>query len=310
MLNKIFVIIMSAVLFQACVNTDYILDPEIEQKLGKINIQSSKQALKINESLQLSAELLDESNNLVENVSVSWRSSDNSIILIDEEGFAEAKKQGQVWIFAMAEGFKKDSTILSVVEDANKLASITISPSATQFEVGQTIQFSAAGKTVDGTNIQVTSFQWSSSDPSTVSIDNSGLATAEKPGNVQIYASAEGIQSNSVAISVGGQTKTGTFMPRPGSSYRVSGSAELLSQGNSLVLNFGSDFTTSNGPDLRVYLSPGERIGSGSIELGKLKSTSGEQTYGVPSGHSLDNFNYVIIHCVPFNVSFGQAFIQ
>jgi hypothetical protein len=74
---------------------------------------------------------------------------------------------------------------------------------------------------------------------------------------------------------------------------------------------------TSNGPDLRVWLSDQPvrtgRAGWGVfddgawVELGKLKGNRGDQTYVIPAGTDLDQFESVAIWCKRFSVSFGAA---
>ena len=73
----------------------------------------------------------------------------------------------------------------------------------------------------------------------------------------------------------------------------------------------------TNGPDLRVYLSPHPNPGSsgdvtqeGSIELGKLKGNIGDQNYPIPEGVDPSGFNSVIIYCKPFRVIFSVASLK
>jgi hypothetical protein len=65
-----------------------------------------------------------------------------------------------------------------------------------------------------------------------------------------------------------------------------------------------SNFSSNNGPDLRVYLSTNGSASS-FINLGKLKATSGSQTYDIPGNPSLSNYKYVVIWCAQFAVYFG-----
>ncbi len=102
--------------------------------------------------------------------------------------------------------------------------------------------------------------------------------------------------------------RTGTFTANPSTDYTVTGSAVLEKQPDgSLELRLGSDFVSSNGPRLEVYLSSSNAVNSGSISLGRLKQTSGVQTYRAPGGVQLTTYDWVIIHCVSFDVSFGYA---
>jgi len=310
MKKKVLVFLTFGLFLQSCINTDFINDPITEPEEGQLQILSPGQSLLINESIQLGAVAYNNAEQIVNDVDFMWSSSNNEIISIDQDGVIQAKQKGQILIFVKATGFKTDSTIISVVDNGQQLASINISPNNVTLNKDQTIQFTAQGLTNEGNLLTGINFQWVSSDPSIVAIDNAGLATAQIPGSVEIYATAENLKSPNSIISVNGQKKTGVFSARPGSSYNVSGSVELIENEGALLLVFGDNFQTSNGPDLRIYISPTEKIGSGSIELGKLKSTSGTQSYNVPAESELKDFNYVIIHCVPFNVSFGQAFIM
>ena len=75
-----------------------------------------------------------------------------------------------------------------------------------------------------------------------------------------------------------------------------------------------TDFTTSNGPDVRVYLVAAPDAGddetvkqAGFVELGKLKGTDGNQNYAVPSDLDLGKYRAVTIWCRRFSVNFGTA---
>jgi hypothetical protein len=77
------------------------------------------------------------------------------------------------------------------------------------------------------------------------------------------------------------------------------------------------DLDTSDGPDLRVWLSDqpvkpgtaGWRVFDDGhwVELGKLKGNKGNQVYDVPDGTDLGTLRSVTIWCKRFAVSFGAA---
>jgi Electron transfer DM13 len=74
---------------------------------------------------------------------------------------------------------------------------------------------------------------------------------------------------------------------------------------------------TSNGPDLRVWLSDqpvrtgvdGWRVFDDGrwVELGRLKGNQGDQRYAIPAGTDLAELDSVAIWCKRFSVSFGAA---
>ncbi len=65
-------------------------------------------------------------------------------------------------------------------------------------------------------------------------------------------------------------------------------------------------FSTSNGPDLKVYLSK-ETDPVNFVNLGSLKSTSGNQLYGIPASVIITDYKYALIHCQQYNHLFGFA---
>ncbi|GAA4689100.1 DM13 domain-containing protein [Phytohabitans rumicis] len=77
------------------------------------------------------------------------------------------------------------------------------------------------------------------------------------------------------------------------------------------------DLDTSNGPDLRVWLSDqpvkkgtaGWRVFDDGewLELGRLKGNKGDQAYAIPAGTDLERLGSVAIWCKRFSVSFGAA---
>ncbi len=75
-----------------------------------------------------------------------------------------------------------------------------------------------------------------------------------------------------------------------------------------------TEFATSNGPDVRVYLvavgdaSDNESVTkAGFVELGKLKGNEGDQNYDVPTDLDLTKYRAVTIWCRRFGVNFATA---
>jgi hypothetical protein len=82
---------------------------------------------------------------------------------------------------------------------------------------------------------------------------------------------------------------------------------ELATGGDRLVL----DLETSPGPDLRVYLVPGDGRDVGDHrDLGALKGNKGRQQYELPAGTDTARYRTVVIWCRAFSVSFGRAVLE
>ncbi|GAA3079174.1 DM13 domain-containing protein [Streptosporangium carneum] len=99
--------------------------------------------------------------------------------------------------------------------------------------------------------------------------------------------------------------------------HTTTGKAVLLRLADgSRVLRI-EDLATSDGPDLRVWLSdqPVRKGNAGwfnlddgrHLELGALKGNKGDANYAVPAGADLTGLNSVTIWCRRFSVSFGAA---
>jgi hypothetical protein len=115
--------------------------------------------------------------------------------------------------------------------------------------------------------------------------------------------------------STGASMPTGLVSGRFNSvAHETRGSATIYQlDGGKRVLRL-TEFSTSNGPDVRVYLiaAPDARDDetvrrAGHVELGKLKGTNGDQNYDVPDGLDLDKYRAVTIWCKRFSVNFGTA---
>ena len=75
-----------------------------------------------------------------------------------------------------------------------------------------------------------------------------------------------------------------------------------------------TDFATSNGPDVHVYLVAADDAKdndavskAGYIDVGSLKGNIGDQNYDLPANADLTKYRAVTIWCKRFSVNFGTA---
>lgn len=92
--------------------------------------------------------------------------------------------------------------------------------------------------------------------------------------------------------------------------HDTSGYASLLADGTRRFIRF-EQFSTSNGPDLNVFLVKGSRgdVGDG-IDLGNLKGNIGDQNYEIGADVDLTEYDTVVIWCVRFSSAFGEATVS
>jgi hypothetical protein len=75
-----------------------------------------------------------------------------------------------------------------------------------------------------------------------------------------------------------------------------------------------TNFHTSNGPDVHIYLTSAEKVTSNGdvtggkyLDLGTLKGNIGNQNYDIPSDVNLNDYHSVSVWCARFHVNFGAA---
>ncbi len=97
-------------------------------------------------------------------------------------------------------------------------------------------------------------------------------------------------------------------------AHKSSGTATIyrLSDGKRILRL--TDFETSNGPDVRIYLVAADDAKdsetvkrAGFVELGALKGNIGDQNYDIPADTDLEKYRAVTIWCKRFAVNFGTA---
>ena len=103
----------------------------------------------------------------------------------------------------------------------------------------------------------------------------------------------------------------GEFITQEHGTYGTARIVELADGSRILRLE---NFSTSNGPDLHVWLSDQRaggdwfKYGGGrSVQLGALKATDGNHNYAIPADADLTGLTSAVIWCVRFDVAFGSA---
>ena len=95
--------------------------------------------------------------------------------------------------------------------------------------------------------------------------------------------------------------------------HETSGTATLFTTADGQAVVRLAGFATSNGPDVKVWLSKapadtaGDARSAGYVDLGILKGNRGNQNYVVPAGTDLSEHRSVVIWCDRFSVPFGAA---
>jgi len=127
---------------------------------------------------------------------------------------------------------------------------------------------------------------------------NEGLPTAA--------TAAAAVNPSAPAALIAGQFHSG--------AHDTSGMATIYQLGDGKRILRLTNFKTSNGPDVHVYLVAANDATdndtvkkAGFLDLGSIKGNEGDQNYDLPSNADLSKDHAITIWCARFNVNFGTA---
>ncbi len=304
--NNFLLLVLAALAFAACVKTEII--PEVLEP--KLTLEPSSVSLEPGQTRQLDGAYTDEAGE-DQSALIQWNTSAPAVASVASGGLVSAQAPGQAWVVAASPGGLADSVLVTVTDNSNAVAKVVVTTTQTVLEAGATRQLTAKAYNAANQELPAPVVNWTSSNLSVLTISASGIATGQNAGTSAVTASVDGVKSLPVTFQVtpvGGASRTGTFSGNMG--YSVAGTATLQQSGASLKLVLGSNFQSSNGPQLGVYLAKtasGGLNSQNSLKLANLLSNSGMQEYNVPAGVGLSDYDYVVIYCTPFNVRFGTA---
>jgi len=190
---------------------------------------------------------------------------------------------------------------------------LSIASAVDTIEINTTYQFEA--KYLNNIGIEeVVPTSWSSSDPTIIEINDTGLANAKAEGQVSIGVSYndDGIQLEDIVIvNVGDKTSkvdqitNGSI--RTTSSYKLEGDFMLSENDSGIQIQFADNYSASTAlPGLYVYLSNNKSSIGNAFEIGKVEVFNGEHIYDVP-GVAFSDYKYLVYFCKPFNVKVGDG---
>lgn len=157
--------------------------------------------LEVGQTLQLSADALNQFGGAVGNVSIAWGSSDPSVANIGGDVVVTALSEGFTELSASAEGLP-DAVLPVVVSEATP-SSLSVTPgSVVLVGMGSTRQLDVTATDSDGNFIPDPEVTWESLDPSVATVSSGGLVTAQGVGLALLVVTSACCDSNEVPVSV------------------------------------------------------------------------------------------------------------
>ena len=159
-----------------------------------VSVAPTSSNLAVGASVQLTATVRAGTTVLTDRV-VGWSSSNEAVALVSSTGRVAGLKAGTVTITAASEGVTGTAFV------AVGIASIVVTPTPTSVLVGQTRQLTAVARDASNASVTGVTFEWSSSSPSTATVNASGVVSGVAPGSASISA-AIGAVSGAASVSV------------------------------------------------------------------------------------------------------------
>ncbi len=296
---------------QACVGTDIVDDPIIGER---IETPFSQVSLLVDSIATVSAIYYDQVGS-IQNFQLAWISANEAVATIDSEGKITAISPGQTVVNASLNSAVSPDILVTVVSTVDEVGQIIISSaSGNQVATGGSITLQIEVLTVLGVPVAGANVSWVSSNNEIVTVDSNGVVTSVSNGSAQVWAIADGIQSNILNINSGSTERNGTFSNANG--YETSGTAKLFYDNNgALMLELSSDFQTDFALGTFVYLSnstSGSATASGGLEIAGI-TTGGFKLFNVSTvdqSVDIDTYSRVVILCKPASITFGHALMQ
>lgn len=164
--------------------------------VSSIKINADKKAVYTGSTLGLSITVNPSD---AKDKTITWSSSDNNIATVSSDGIVTGVNPGSVTITARSNNGKESVIKISVLDSGDEISSIRINTNGTSLKIGDSLTLVA---TISPSYAQNKSVTWTSSDSSVVSINSSGVITANKIGTAIITATSSNGKTATSKINV------------------------------------------------------------------------------------------------------------
>ncbi|MEO8140961.1 MAG: Ig-like domain-containing protein, partial [Gemmatimonadota bacterium] len=168
--------------------------------VASVSVTPNSLSLIAGAEASLVAVLLDDKRRPLAERKVTWKSSDERIARVSNDGVVSGIAKGKVTITASAEG-KSASAAVTVSEATVTVAAVGLIPTAKSLKVGESATWSAVARDAKGKELPDRPIAWSSSAPGVASVTPRGVVTGVAAGTADIRAEAEG-KSESARLTV------------------------------------------------------------------------------------------------------------
>ncbi len=171
----------------ACTETGQ--EPETAPAVARVEVSPTESAIRVAQTVQLSATTWDAFGNQLDGRTVSWSSSQQSVATVSSNGRVTGVSAGTATISATSEGVVG----ISVARVSARVAAVDVEPQQVSIYVGETSRLSATPRDPNGNALVDRTVSWTSGNDAVASVDGTGLVTGIGEGPADIIATSEGV---------------------------------------------------------------------------------------------------------------------
>ena len=253
----------------------------VEQVPNTIVLSAPPDSVAVGDSIQMNAEAFDALDNPIADVTFEWSTSDPAIMTVDQEGWVRARAAGSAEITAAA-GTTANATV--AVTAVQVPSTIVLSAPPDSVAVGDSIQMTAEAFDALGNAITDVTFEWSSSDPAILAVDQEGWVRAKAAGSAEITVKLGDLSASTSLVSSQDQAQPALERAALEAFYHATNGPEWKNNTNWLtdkpVGQWYGVTTDTAGKVITLHLHQNGLRGRLPAELAQLKSLNALLLWG------------------------------
>jgi alpha-tubulin suppressor-like RCC1 family protein len=239
----------------------------------------------------------------------AWTSSAPAVATVSPLGVVTAVGAGTATITGTSEG---KSATAAVRVTLAPIAAITIEPNGGTVGVGDSLQLTATPRDANGAPLSGRTIQWTTSDPTLTTVDQTGKVRGLTAGSVTITARAEGVTAT---VTVAVALRFAAVSAGRDFTCGVTRSGSVFCWGQNKGGSLGNGGTTNRSKPGRVVQDSSVRfdsVSAGSDHACALTRTGtilcwGTNTFGQLGNNTTGNSLVPVSIAMPFGVTFVQV---
>ena len=180
----------------------------------------------LGETVQLAAEVRDQTGQAMAGAPVTWSSSDAAVVTVGAAGLVTAAGNGSATVTATS-GSASGTAAVTV---AQRVDAVAVLPDGESVVERDTVRFEARATDANAHPVAGTGFSWASSDTLVAVVDDAGLVTGVGAGEAEVTATADGVTGRAGLTVMAAVPTTLTVVPDTASFASLGDTVRLVAE--------------------------------------------------------------------------------